>query len=60
MQFRSLDIVMECVLTVSVSQVGVVRSLFVFLGLVVFRRLFEVISRPIMMTSRVMVMLPSL
>jgi hypothetical protein len=37
MQFRRFDVMKNCMLAVSVSQVRVVRSLFVLLGLVVFR-----------------------
>jgi len=43
MQFRRFGVVMNCVLTVSVSEEGVVRGLIVLLGLVVFRCL---IPRP--------------
>jgi hypothetical protein len=60
MQFRSLGIVMNCVLIVSVSQVCVVRSPFVLLGLVVFRCLFVMEGRPLMVAGGVMVVLPSL
>jgi hypothetical protein len=57
---RGFGIVMNCMLIVSVSEVGVVRSLFVLLGLVVFRCLFLMESRPLMMTGGMMVVLPSL
>jgi len=57
-QFRGLGGVMNCVLVVSVGKVRVVRSLFVLLRLVVFRRLFVMVGRPL--TGSVMVMLPSL
>jgi hypothetical protein len=60
MQFRSLSVVMNCMLIVSVSQVCVVRSLFVLLGLVVFGCFFVMVGCPLMMTISVMVMLPSL
>jgi hypothetical protein len=51
---------MNGVLIVCVSQVCVVRSFFVLFGLVVFRRLVKVIGRPLMMTTSVMIMFPSL
>ena len=47
MQFRSFGVIVSGVLTVSVSQVGVVRSLLVFTGLVAFCCLSGVISRPL-------------
>ena len=59
-QFRSLAVMMNCMLTVPVSQVCVVRSLFVLLGLIVFRCLVVMVGRFLMMTSSVMVVLPSL
>jgi hypothetical protein len=59
-QFRGLGVVMNCVLIVFVSKVCMVRRLFVLLGLVVFRCLFVVVGRPLMVTGSVMVMLPSL
>jgi hypothetical protein len=51
---------MHCLLIVSVGKVCVVRSLFVFLGLIIFRRLVVMVYRPLMVTGSVMVMLPSL
>jgi hypothetical protein len=60
MQFRSFSVVMNCVLIVPVSQVCVVRSLFVLLGCIVFRCLFVVEGCPLMMSSSLLVMLPSL
>jgi hypothetical protein len=39
MQFRRFDVMKNWILAESVSQVRVVRSLFVLLGLVVFRSL---------------------
>ena len=60
MQFRGLGVVMHCLLIVSVGKVCVVRSLFVFLGLIIFRRLVVMVYRPLMVTGSVMVMLPSL
>ena len=61
MQFRRFSIVINRVLSVPVSEVGVVRSLLVLPGLLVFRRLFVMVSRTLMMTSRAMVvMFPSL
>jgi hypothetical protein len=50
MQFRSLGVVMNCVLIVSGSQVCEVRSLFVPLGLVVISLPLRNGS-PLMMTS---------
>jgi hypothetical protein len=52
MQFRRFSIVINRVLSVPVSEVGVVRSLLVLPGLLVFRRLFVMVSRTLMMTSR--------
>ena len=60
MQFRRFGVVMNCVLTVSVGEVGVVRGLFVLLGLLVFRCLFVMVGRALMMTRSVMVIFPSL
>jgi hypothetical protein len=60
MQFRRLDVMMNRMLTVPVSQVCVVRRLFVLLGLIVFRCLVVMVGRFLMMTRGVMVMLPSL
>src|ERR1700722_2634781 len=51
---------MNCLLTVSVSQVGMVRSFFALLGLVKFCRLVEMVGRLFMITSSVMVVLPRL
>jgi hypothetical protein len=45
-------------LIVSMGKVCVVRSLFMLLGLVVFRRLFVMVGRLLMVTGSVMV--PSL
>jgi hypothetical protein len=47
-------------LMMSVSQVCVVRGFFVLLCLVVFRCLFEMEGRPFMVTSSMLVVLPSL
>jgi hypothetical protein len=55
MQFRRFSIAINRVLSVPVSEVGVVRSLLVLPGLLVFRRLFVMVSRTLMMTSRAMV-----
>ena len=60
MQFRRFGVVMNRVLTVSVGKVGVVRGLFVLRGLVVFRCLFVMVGRALMMASSVMVMFPNL
>jgi len=60
MEFRRFGVVMNCVLIVSVGEVGVVRGFFVLLGLVVFRCLFVMLGCALMMTSSVMVMFPSL
>jgi len=57
-QFRCLSLMMNCMLTMAVSQVRVMRRLFVLFGLVVFRCLFVMVSRFFMMTSGVMVILP--
>lgn len=59
-QFRGLGVVMNCMLIVSVGNVCVVRSLFVFLRLVVFRCFFVMVGRPLMVMGSVMVVLPSL
>jgi hypothetical protein len=59
-QFRGLGVVMNCVLIVSVGKVCMVRRLFVLLGFVVFRCLFVVVDRPLMVMGSVMVMLSSL
>jgi hypothetical protein len=58
--FRSFGVMMKRVLTIPVSQVCVVRRLFVLLGLIVFRRFVEMISSFLVVPSGVMVMLPSL
>jgi hypothetical protein len=58
-KFCGLGCVMNCLLTVSVSQVCVVRGFFALLGLVVFCRLIEMVCRLLVVTSGVMVMLPS-
>jgi hypothetical protein len=55
MQFRRFSIVINRVLSVPVSEVGVVRSLLVLPGLLVFRRLFVMVGRTLMMTSRALV-----
>jgi hypothetical protein len=59
-QFRGLGVVMNCVLIVSMGKVCVVRSLFVLLGLVVFRCLFVMVACQLVVTGSVMVMFPSL
>jgi hypothetical protein len=46
-------------LSIPVSEVGVMRSLLVLSGLLVFRRLFVVVGRTLMMMSRVIVIFPS-
>ena len=58
MQFRRFGVVMNGVLTVSVGKVGVVRGLFVLGGLIVFRCLFVMVGRALMMARSVMVMFP--
>jgi hypothetical protein len=55
MQFRRFSIAINRVLSVPVSEVGVVRGFLVLLGLLVFRRLFVMVSRTLMMTSRALV-----
>jgi hypothetical protein len=55
MQFRRFSIVINRVLSVPVSEVGVVRSLLVLPGLLVFRSLFVMVGRTLMMTSRALV-----
>jgi hypothetical protein len=60
MLFRSLDVMVNRMLTVPVSQVCVMRRLFVLLGLIVFRCLVVMVGRFLMMTGGVMVVLPSL
>jgi hypothetical protein len=60
MQFRRFDVMKNCMLAVSVSQIRVLRSLFVLLGLVVFRSLVEMVGRSLVMTSGMMIMLPGL
>ena len=59
MQLRCLGLMMNCMLAMTMSQICVVRFLFVFLGLVVFRCLVVMVSRFFMITSGVMIMLPS-
>jgi hypothetical protein len=59
MQFRSLDLVMNCMLTMSVSQVSMVRRLFVLLSLIVFCCLVEMVSRFLVITRGMVVVLPS-
>jgi hypothetical protein len=51
MQFRRFSSAINRVLSVPVSEVGVVRSLLVLPGLLVFRRLFVMVGRTLMMTS---------
>jgi len=60
MQFRSFDVMVSRVLTVSMSKVCVMRCLFVFFGLIIFRCFVEMVSRFLMMTSGMMVMFPGL
>lgn len=60
MQFRRFDVMKNCMLALSVSQVRVIRSLFVLLDLVVFRSLVEIVVRFLVMTSGMMRMLPGL
>jgi hypothetical protein len=60
MQFRRFDVMKNCMLAVSVSQVRMVRSLFVLLGLVESRSLVEMVGRFLVMTSGMMIMLPRL
>jgi hypothetical protein len=55
MQFRRFSSAINRVLSVPVSEVGVVRSLLVLPGLLVFRRLFVMVGRTLMMTSRALV-----
>ena len=59
MQLRRLGAMMNSKLTVAVSQICVVRFLFVLLGPVVFRCLVVMIGRFLMITSSVMIVLPS-
>ncbi len=59
-QCGGLGVVMNCVLIVPVGQVCMMRRLFVLLGLVVFRCLFIVVGRLLMVTGSVMIVLPSL
>ena len=59
MQFRSLNVVMNCMLTVPVSQVSMVCRLFVLLSLIVFCCLVEMVGRFLMITGSKVVMLPS-
>jgi len=58
-QLCRLGLMMNCMLTMTMSQVRVVCRFFVLLGLVVFRSLVVMVSSFLMMTSGVMVMLPS-
>jgi len=58
MQFRRLGGVMNRKLTVPVSQICVMRFLFVLLCPVVFRCLVVMVGRFLMITSGVMIMLP--
>jgi hypothetical protein len=55
MQFRRFSSAINRVLSVPVSEVGVVCSLLVLPGLLVFRRLFVVVGCTLMMTSSAMV-----
>jgi hypothetical protein len=50
----------NCMSAVCLSQVRVVHTLFVLLGLVVFRSLVEMAGRFLVMTSGLMIMLPGL
>ncbi len=59
MQLRCLGVMVNCMLTMTMSKVRMVRRPFVLLGLAVFRSLIEMVGRHLMMTSGVMVMLPS-
>ena len=52
MQFRRFGVVMNCVLTVSVGEVGVVRGFFVLLGLVVFRCLIVMVVGMVQRSTR--------
>jgi len=58
MQFRRFGIVMNRKLTVPVSQICVVRFLFVLFSPVVFCCLVVMIGRFLMITSGLMIMLP--
>ena len=58
-QLRCFGLVMNCMLTMAMSKVRVVRCLLVFLGLVIFRCLLMMESRLLMMTSRAMEVLRS-
>jgi hypothetical protein len=58
-QLRCLGVMMNCTLTITMSQICVVRRLFMLLGLVVFGGLIEMVGCLLMMASGVMVMLPS-
>ena len=59
MQSSGLGVMMNRMLTVSVSQLCVVRCLLVLLSLIIFRCLVVMVSSFLIMTSGVMVMLPS-
>jgi hypothetical protein len=50
-QFRRLSVTINRVLGVPVSEVGVMRSLLVLPVLLVFRRLFVMVGRTLMMMS---------
>jgi hypothetical protein len=52
MLFRRFSIVTNRVLSVSVSEVGVVCGLLVIPGFLVFRRLLVMVGRPLKVTSR--------
>jgi hypothetical protein len=58
-QLRCLGVMMNRTLTITMSQICVVRRLFMLLGLVVFGGLIEMVGCLLMMASGVMVMLPS-
>jgi predicted Co/Zn/Cd cation transporter (cation efflux family) len=55
MQLRRFSIVMNRVLSVSVSEVGVVSGLLMLSGQLVFSSLFVMVGRTLMMMSRAMV-----
>jgi hypothetical protein len=57
MQFRRFSTTLHRVLSEAVREVGVVRGLLVLLGLLVFRRLFVMVGRVLMVTSRAMVVM---
>ena len=59
MQFRSLDVVMNCMLAMPVSQVSMVCRLFLLLSLIVFCCIVEMVGGFLVITSGIVVMLPS-